>query len=433
MFVAEYKMLSSKIRRLRTSMIFPPEAEGIAVSSYGLSTFNRIYTIQRQWEPMVLEWDSLKKSFSSDGISARKYWPAFVNIYFVCIVEIILCGAVLKSYSKVDPAVAVSTLFMTCWILFSVALETLTVKYFTICKTNVDRFHSIIKEMCSDAETTEPRFVPPLRGPFHSNCAPAFWKKMVIAVVLVQVGLMCFIIALPAVGVYTKIDTFHVAIPMWFPIFSESSILLDFVCYLLCLIATNEVCRLFAFYIPNIAYIIEFKYAILIQLSQFSPSNPEKFIKWYLIFQVWVKLFESYMDHLLGILMGGGFITIIVSNVGTLKYYRMLPFAAYLVNPFASLATLFITLFCLPFTVYIRELSQNIIFNHKTYFRLHMSEVVGVKRKFIDKKLSCLKPIAIQCGNFYTMKRGAESAFLFYVLLRTADLLLTMKQLGIFS
>lgn len=420
------------IRRQESSQSFPSEADLYLFCNYCLKSFNRIYTIQRQFEPLVLEWNSQKKSLCSDGLKAKKYWPAFFNIYFICIVEIILCGAALKNYSKVDPAVTVSTLFVGCWLVLSIPLETLMLRYFHILISNVNRFYSIVDGICVDAETTNRQLVPPLCGPFHSSCAPSFWRKLAVVVVLGQVGLMCFIVVLPSVGVYAKLDPFHVTIPMVFPICSELPNTLAFVSFLCCLIGTNEVCRLFAFYVPKIVYLIELKFGILIQLSHLSLSNTTKFIKWYVVFQVWVKHFESYMDQLLGIVMGGGFVVIIVSNVGTLKYYRMLPLAAYLVNPFASLGTLVITFFCLPFTVYIAELSKKIIFNHKTFFRLHKSEVVGVEKKVIERRLSCLKPVTISCGGFYPMTRGAESDFFFYALLRTADLLLTMKQLGIF-
>lgn len=428
---SKYKILGNMNPRLHTSHIISTGTAGIAFTSYGLTKLNRIFRFQTDRETLVLEWDSEKKSFFSDGVKCRKYWPAFFTIYFICVQDIIFCAAVIQNYSRVDPAVTVSTLFVGCWLILSVALETLMIKYFNTLIISINRFYAMTQGLRRDATSIYLRFIPPQHGLFHSSCGPSFWKNIALIVMLEQVGLACFILVLPSVAVYGTLEPFHVTLPMLFPIFSEYRNLLKFVCFLLYLIGTNEVCRLFAFYIPKIAFLTKLIYRVLMQLNQVGLSNPTKFIKWYMVFELWVKYFESYWDYLLVIWMGGGFAVIIVSNVGTLKYLGMLPLAAYLVNPFSSLSSSLITFLCLPFAVHTAELSLKIIFHRKAYFRLYMGDLVAFRRKFIEKRFSCLKSVAVCCGGFYPPKTGAEWDFFFYVLVRTADLLPTMKQLGI--
>lgn len=432
-----YRMIK-KIKTFRVAPLSLPH-DPTFISSLAFSSFNRIFWWQERWEPLILEWDSFSNSFCSDGTKATKYWPALFNVYFACVFAMMSCAFVTFNHTSdpnVSPGIIICSMFVGSWLFLIIAFETLLVKYYNVIIASYQCFRLIIHGLRRETQRSDPIPVQALHGPFRSNCSPAFWKKLITVVVLAQIVLLSLTGIIPTIGAYAQLDPFQFTLPVLFPMLSGLPDLLAVVCFLSTVICANETCRLLSFLFPKVVSLTEIYFSILVHLNRIPYDDPRKFIKWYVVFQVWESLFESYIDIILAVIMGSGFVVTIVSNVATFKSYRMLPLAAYLCFPFASFCASVVALICFPFAVYVAELSGKIVFQRKTHFQLYKNKNafgLNAERKFIAKRLSCLKPVVLSCGSFYPLKRGAESDYFFYILLRTADVLLAMQNLGIFK
>lgn len=402
-----------------------------------LSSFNRIYWLQNQREPILLEWNSHTNSFHSSGIKAKKYWTSIFNTYIFCTLGIASSVLVITNPFKnpqVHPALVVSAIFvMSCGCLV-LASETIILKYYGFIIQGFESVGSLVKGIRKDSQSMDPGPTSIFRGPFGTTCGPTFWKSVCRILIFCEISFQFFIVTVPTIGATVKVEPFHITIPMIFPIFNENKVLLTFMCSVLGLICFNEACRLYAFYLPKLVYLIELHFSILRGLNRIPLKQPKMFLKWYRAFQVWESAFDGYIGSMVGTLLGCGFVIFIVSNVGTLKYYSMLPLPVYLINPFVSFLVFAITFVTLPFAVHLEETTRKFVWQRKTQFRLQLREAWGnLEGEFMAKKFSCLRPVTFSCGGFYPLHRGAETDFYMYVTLRTTDLLLTMENLGVFS
>lgn len=196
----------------------------------------------------------------------------------------------------------------------------------------------------------------------------------------------------------------------------------------------NEACRLFAFYVTKLVYLVELNFDILNHLHQIPLDKPEIFLKWYTAFTIWIRLFGSYITYMCGSLTGCGFVILVISNVGVIKCYGVLPLLNYMEMTFTAVFVCTIAYFSIPFAVHVAESTRFMIEQRTAFFLLYMHTTLDrSSRKYLRRRLSGLKPIMISYGGLYPMVRGSEANFYFYVLLRTADVLLTTRNLGLFK
>lgn len=128
---------------------------------------------------------------------------------------------------------------------------------------------------------------------------------------------------------------------------------------------------------------MEILFEVLTDLQKFPLNQPAAFLKWYELFQIWLKVFDSYLDILAASLMGCGFVVFTVSNVGAIKCYGLVPTIVYLVLPFTSVFVFLVVYFTLPFAAHVAEVGKASISQRKLHFLLQMQEKLVVwKRKF---------------------------------------------------
>lgn len=178
-------------------------------------------------------------------------------------------------------------------------------------------------------------------------------------------------------------------------------------------------------------YLVELSFTALQQLQKVPLHKPHLFLKWYSAYQVWFKSFDSYIDDMIACLLGTGYVVFIVSNVTTLKCYGMVPILVYLMFPLTSGFVFLIVYFSLPFGAHIVETCRKSIFQRRKHFLFQMDKVLySLEVKIVKRKFTSLKLVTINYGGFYPVVRGAEADFYFYVLIRTADLLITIGNVG---
>lgn len=401
---------------------------------FALSFFNCLYRIQNKWEPLVLEWDSENCEFWSRGTKSTKYYTSYFNIYFVCfLVGFLSCVVVLVNPTRVTNIshglFITSSFLVSCGILL-VLSETILIQYSTCIINGFRCFDPLIRGLRREIKYST--LTQQLRGPFVATCGPFFWKQVCIILIMGEVGLMMILIAFTPVSVSQKLDAFHITLPMIFPGIIKLPWLLLFLRLLLSHICVSEACRLLSFYLPKVVYLVELRFIILSNLHRIPLCRVDTFTKWYTGFQIFEDNFYSYVTFMCGSLMGSGFLVFIMSNLITLKCYRILPLLNYLVGPFASAFVFLVVYFSLPFAVHVAESTRKMIEQRRVNFYVCWYNKTDRKtQKYVRRKFNSLRPTALNCGGFYSLVRGTEANYYFYVLLRTADLLLTTKKLGI--
>lgn len=401
-----------------------------------LSFFNRIFALQNTFEPLILQWDSKSDSFYSRRIKPnKKCLIGFFNIYVISLlIGFGSCMIVLinpRKNSDIPHSLIITSIFVSACCLLLVASVTILVQFSSFIIHGFCSFDTFIHGLRGDAPNM--RVNLPLHCPFGAECGPRFWMHVSNILVISVIGLMMIILVQPA-AIYAKQDPFHVTIPMVFPFLLEYQWALFSLRLVLSLICVNEACRLFAFYLPKLVYLLELHFDLLNHLHQIPLDQPDIFLKWYIAYTIWDRLFGSYVPMMCGSLMGCGFMIFVISNVGVIKCYRILPLPNYLVMSFTAVFVFCIVYFSLPFAVHIAESTHFMITQRRTHFHLNMHTKVDKRsQKYLRRRLSGLKPVMISCGGLYPITRGSEVNYFFYVLLRTADVLLTTRNFELFK
>lgn len=406
-------------------------------SPIALSWFNFTFHFQSKYEPLVLEWDSKSISFKSNGSASRRYWSSYLNVYvFLGVIGFASLLIVMFNPAKdphaTDDMKVISAFLMPFLILICIT-ETIFINFLDSILNGFHEFASLVHRLKRVTKNNNP-LLKPITGPFGFQCGPSFWRHVCYIVLLGETVVLLTVFFVSFVGVNFRLDPLYISIPAVFPaITGWPSVLLGLRIYF----TTNcvlEAFRLVAFYISQIVYSLELVYNLIRLLHKIDVAKYETFFLYYNAAQLSKCAFSDYFDNVAGSLMGCGFFIIVISCIGTLKFYKRLPFAIFVLFPGAFVSTLLFMFIGIPFIVHMHERSRKVVdirIKHFAFCRNFF--YLKNERLIIRRKLKCLKPITTNSGGFYALSRGAESDYLYYGALRTFDLLITAKSLGVFK
>lgn len=426
-----YYRLLPKMKSFRNPLkvVFP---EG---STYfcpiALNWFNRAFCLQNRWEPLVLEWNSRSSLFCTRGIYSKSYFLSYFVIYGVCLLVGLTSLSLVITNPFGDPAI---TPLITLLASFMVSICALLVASVSILVVNLHEIVTGFQLLSSYTQNLGPEKMGlpgscNFTGPNGIILGPDFWRRVSLTLILYTKGLLLISLLFPLVGVYLELDPFRFSIPAIFPVFPELKLTFTMIRLFLTIACVNEACRFLAFYLPLAIYFIELIFSSLESLHRILVDDYTNFLKGHRLLQFKLNRFHGAVSEIVGSLMGCGFFIFVISNVISIKCYRMLPLSVYIIFPFCSSLVCLVVYVCLPFTVFIAENSrENIRVRQAHFLRASNKNLSSLRREFHS-----VRPIIFRCASFYPLNKGTEAHFYFYVLLRTADFLLTATNLGVFD
>lgn len=156
-----------------------------------------------------------------------------------------------------------------------------------------------------------------------------------------------------------------------------------------------------------------------ITLNNNTSNSYIKFLKWYSTFQMSFDALKSPVADLVAVLMGDGFVLLVVCNLASLRCYNTLPLLVYWFMPTMSLLCTSVMYLLLQFTVETHNKSRELIIRvAKRFVGFQGAKVLG---KILKRKLKLLQPITITCGSFYNLNREAPLEYYMHVAIQTSD------------
>lgn len=429
---------------MKTSLVKRPnipatEQSFAQFSPFMLSLYNRIYFPQHKIESFILEWSTQFNNFHSDGASAKKYWLSYFNVYIVSLlIGFSSCTMVFLNQSKVSAINNIASLMLSAFFACFCIQIVSSVTVITFHLKNVIAGFVDLQHLCHLLFLETKSFKILLD---HSNklgvfrYGPKFWKHLIRSTSLsFPVLHFLFNIFVIPMCLFKGLDPFSASVPAFIPNILYGTWAAGIIRGILCYLCVNEASRFLFFYFSMMFYHTELQICCLRKLHEIPYRAHHTFIRWYNAYTVVENTFQGIISILLGIFMGPAFVVFIVCNVITLKLYGKILFLIYWVFPVMSLGCCLISCLLLSFSALIGESSQNIVEHHKhTFMRTSYVGMSAFEKKVLRRKLACLKPVTLGCGDFYILRRDSVADFFFYVVLRTMEVLVTGTSLGIFN
>lgn len=226
--------------------------------------------------------------------------------------------------------------------------------------------------------------------------------------------------------VFTRIDPYALALYYAYPEKDlMSSIPIAFLTNGISFACAVEVCNIIRLLmIPLVTTVHQYRKFIR-YVYQVSLNDTRKAIKIYGDFYVAHVRNRELTGPGVQIVMGVGFVDVVVANALSIAGYAILPVYIYWFPPVNSIVTLFIIMTTLPFATFVHEFSLKML----NEWKLRVCLVTGSRRyKILAKQLKTFRPLGFYCGHIGILKNESKTLYLWGIFLYTINLIMFVKQ-----
>ena len=145
--------------------------------------------------------------------------------------------------------------------------------------------------------------------------------------------------------------------------------------------------------------------------------------------RILIQIFNPILSKEICCLMFVGFVIAVWTQIGAIQGYEILPWYMYDMFVIGSILTMMIINFTLPFGTESHELTKAVV--HKWRYDVRKSEPIHIKH--VKKILQSLRPISVNCGMFFKLKRQTKSTFFNAIFSRSCDMNITLDLKELFK